>query len=271
MSVAAAGDVVQLISQRDKKTFHIRLESGQKLDTHKGMIQHDDVIGRMYGEELHSHLGASFFLLRPSTDDLVRTIKRSSQIIFTKDAAFILLKLGVEPGQTVVEAGTGSGALTLALARAVGSQGRVVSYDTRDDMQNLARRNLERLGLAERVTFKQRDLADGIDERDVPALFLDLPNPWDYLDVVRAALSPGGHFGALVPTANQVIEMLTVLHRHAFIFPEVVELLLRQYKTVAARFRPDERMVGHTGYLVFARPVIFADSTGVSASQPNGG
>jgi len=258
MALVAAGDVIQLRSRRDRKAFHFRLEPGRRLETHKGIFEHDNVIGCSYGQEITSHLGESFFILRPSTDDLLRTIRRKSQIIFPKDVGFILLKLAIVPGKLVVEAGTGSGALTLAMAQAVGPQGHIVSYDVREDMQNLARRNLELENLTDRVTLKQRDIVEGFDETNVQSLFLDVPNPWDYLGVARAALGGGGHFGALVPTANQVIELLDGLNQEAFVYPEVLEILMRYYKTVPARMRPDDRMVGHTGYLVFARPVEFA-------------
>ena len=141
----------------------------------------------------------------------------------------------------------------VALARAVGTNGCVHSYDVRADMQNTARHNLELIGLSQRVMLKTRDIADGFDETDAPALFLDVPNPWDYLAQTHRALRGGGFFGALLPTTNQVVLLLTGLQRHSFGMTEVVEVMLRNYKTVAARFRPSDRMVAHTGYLVFAR------------------
>jgi tRNA (adenine57-N1/adenine58-N1)-methyltransferase len=142
------------------------------------------------------------------------------------------------------------------LANAVGPTGRVISYDVRQDMQNVARRNLELTGLSDRVTFKLRDIKDGFDETDVEAFFLDVPNPYDYCAQVHRALRGGGHFGCLVPTVNQVSDLLVSLQREWFIMHEVFEVLLRNYKTVPARLRPVDRMVAHTGFLVFARPII---------------
>jgi tRNA (adenine57-N1/adenine58-N1)-methyltransferase len=202
MTTAQAGDVVQLVG-RDHKHFILRLTPGQQLHTHRGIFEHDALIGRTLGTEVFTHRGDAFFLLQPSTDDLIREIKRSSQIIYPKDIGFILMKLSVRPGVTVVEAGTGSGGLTTVLAQAVGPTGRVISYEVREDMQNLARKNLERVGLADRITFKLRDIAEGFDETDVYALFLDVPNPWDYTGQAYRALQSGGFFGSLVPTANQ--------------------------------------------------------------------
>jgi tRNA (adenine57-N1/adenine58-N1)-methyltransferase len=203
-----------------------------------------------------THLGHPFFLLQPSTDDLVRGIKRNSQIVYPKDIGFILMKLSVQPGMMVVEAGTGSGGLTTVLAQAVGPTGRVISYEVREDMQNLGRKNLERVGLADRVTFKLRDIAEGFDETDAYALFLDVPNPWDYTGQAYRALRSGGFFGSLVPTANQVSELLVSMRREGFEFVEVCEVLLRYYKPVPERLRPTDRMVAHTGFLIFGRPVI---------------
>ncbi|MBF8282441.1 MAG: tRNA ((58)-N(1))-methyltransferase TrmI [Anaerolineales bacterium] len=255
MTTAQAGDVVQLVG-RDHKHFILRLTPGQQLHTHRGIFEHDALIGRTLGTEVFTHRGDPFFLLQPSTDDLIREIKRNSQIIYPKDIGFILMKLSVRPGVTVVEAGTGSGGLTTVLAQAVGPTGCVISYEVREDMQNLARKNLERVGLADRITFKLRDIAEGFDETDVYALFLDVPNPWDYTGQAYRALQSGGFFGSLVPTANQVSELLVSMRREGFDFVEVCEVLLRYYKPVPDRLRPTDRMVAHTGFLIFGRPVI---------------
>lgn len=255
MTVARAGDLVQL-RDRDERSFLFRLAPGQRLETHRGIFNHDDLIGQPYGAEVRSHLDHGFYLLAPSTADLILELKRNSQILFPKDIGLALMKLNVRPGTTALEAGTGSGGLTLALAQAVGPEGKVVSYDVRPDMQNLARRNLEQAGLLDRVIFKNRDIKDGFDETDAESFFLDVPNPYDYTAQVYAAMRGGGYFGCLVPTANQVSDLLISLQRERFAFPEVVEVLLRHYKPVPARLRPVDRMVAHTGYLIFARPVL---------------
>lgn len=262
MTTAQAGDVVQLVG-RDHKHFILRLTPGQQLHTHRGIFEHDALIGRTLGTEVFTHRGDPFFLLQPSTDDLIREIKRSSQIIYPKDIGFILMKLSVRPGVTVVEAGTGSGGLTTVLAQAVGPTGCVISYEVREDMQNLARKNLERVGLADRVTFKLRDIAAGFDETDAYALFLDVPNPWDYTGQAYRALQSGGFFGSLVPTANQVSALLVSMRREGFEFVEVCEVLLRYYKPVPERLRPTDRMVAHTGFLTFARRIEPAEDARV--------
>ena len=130
-------------------------------------------------------------------------------------------------------------------------------------MQRLALKNLDRVGLASRVTFKMRDIAEGFDETDMDALFLDVPNPQDYLLQARSALKPGGFFGSILPTTNQVSLLLIALKREGFGFIDVCELLLRYYKPVPERLRPTDRMVAHTGFLIFARSI--ADEIGETA------
>jgi tRNA (adenine57-N1/adenine58-N1)-methyltransferase len=254
MAHAKIGDVAQLIG-RDHKAFLVRLTPGLKFESHRGMIAHDDLIGHPYGTEVATHLGYAYIFLQPSTDDLIRELKRNSQIMFPKDIGFILMKLAIQAGVTVIEAGTGSGGMTTVLAQMVGDTGHVYSYDIRDDMQRLARKNLELVGLSHRVTFKQRNISAGFDETDVDAFFLDVPNPWDFTAQVRRALKGGGFFGAIVPTANQVSDLLVALQRDGYEYVEVCELLLRYYKVAPARLRPADRMVAHTCYLIFGRPI----------------
>ncbi len=252
---ARAGDLAQLVSPTNK-SFILRLTPGDELHTHRGILRHDDLIGLTWGSEVFTHLGKTYYLLQPSLSDLLRELKRNTQIMYPKDIGFVLVTLGIGPGMHVVEAGTGSGALTIALAWAVGPQGRVTSYDLRPEMQNLARKNLERLGLLDQVTLKLRDIAQGFDEQDVDALFLDLPNPYDYLQQARQALKPGGHFGTILPTVNQISRLLDAFYQYNYAFVDVCEILLRYYKTVSERLRPTDRMVAHTGYLAFARPML---------------
>lgn len=251
---ARVGDLALLVGQRHKH-FLITLAPGTELNTHQGIIRHDDLIGRAWGSQVTTHLGVKFYLLQPSLADLLIDLPRSTQILYPKDIGFILVSMGIGPGKRVIEAGSGSGSLTIALAYAVGPQGKVYSYEVRPEMQALARKNVSRLGLADRVEFKLRDLAAGCDETDAEAFFLDVPNPWDYIVQVRAALQPGGFFGSLVPTTNQVTQLLDALRRERFAFIEVCEILLRYYKPEPQRLRPTDRMVAHTGYLIFARKV----------------
>ena len=255
MRVAQENELVLLIGQ-DRKQFVVKLVPGGQLQTHRGCLNHDDLLGQPLGREVFSHLGYSFVILQPSTSDLISQLKRTTQIMYPKDIGYTLLKLSVVPGDRIIEAGTGSGGLSVALARAVGPDGMVYSYEARHDILNLARKNLEALGLADRITFTLRDIAEGFDQTGVDALFLDVRRPWAYLAQVGAALKDSGFFGAILPTTNQVADLVRGLEeQQTFGHIEVEEVLVRPYKTVPDRLRPMDRMVAHTGYLIFARKV----------------
>jgi tRNA (adenine57-N1/adenine58-N1)-methyltransferase catalytic subunit len=248
------GDLAQLVGMRH--AFHlVHIQAGQMVHTHRGVIKHDDLIGKEWGSQIFSHMGSPFFILKPSIADIVRTTKRNTQIMYPKDIGFILITMGIGPGSRVIETGTGSGGLTQALAFMVGDNGHVYSYEKREEMQKLARENLINLGLENRVTFKLQDIENGFSETQVDSIFLDLPNPYDYLSHVRISLKSGGYFGTILPTSNQVIKTLVELRRNSFAFTDVCELILRYYKSEADRFRPTDRMVAHTGYLIFSRKI----------------
>jgi tRNA (adenine57-N1/adenine58-N1)-methyltransferase catalytic subunit len=250
-----AGDMVELVGLTHKNHIFI-LENEQNLHTHRGIIYHNDLIDKPWGSQVFSHNGSPFFLLQPSLENILKNLPRSTQILYPKDIGFILIKMGIGPGIRLIEAGTGSGALTSALAYFIGNRGQIFSYEMRTQMQANAKKNLSRFNLLDRVTLKTKDIADGFDEKNVDAIFLDLPNPFDYMEQVRESLKSGGQFGCILPSANQVCKLLSVLKMHDFAFVDVVEILLRHYKDDPERFRPVDRMVAHTGFLVFARPVI---------------
>lgn len=207
---AQPGDLALLL-RRDRKASIIHLEPGAQFHTHRITIAHDDLLDSLWGTRVSTYLGVPLILLRPSPDDLVRNLDRTTQIVYPKDAGYILMKLNIAPGSQVIEAGTGSGGLTLVFAQAVRPTGHVTSYECRSDVHGLARENLQRLGLADYVTFRHVDIEKGFDERDADALFLDVANPWDYVRNVHAALTGGGFFGSIVPTANQVINLIAAL------------------------------------------------------------
>ena len=252
--IAQEGDLAQIVGLRHKH-FIFTLKAGAKFETHRGVLMHDDLIGRPWGTQVFSHIGSPFFLLQPSLGDLLLDLPRTTQILYPKDIGYIFVTMGIGPGRKVVEAGTGSGSMTTALAYALGAEGRVISYEVKPDVQNLARKNLTRFGLESRVDFKLRDLAEGLDETDADCFFLDVPNPYDYTIQVRNTLKPGGFLCCLIPTFNQVEKTLLALRQTHFAFIEVCELLLRFYQAEPNRIRPTDRMVAHTGFLVFARKI----------------
>lgn len=253
--ITQPGELAQLVSPSNKIYF-VHLISGRKLQTHRGTLSFDDLIGVPWGSEVHSHNGSIFYLFRPAISDLLKETPRNTQIMYPKDIGYTLIKMGIGPGAVVVEAGTGSGAFTTALAWAVGPNGKVYSYEIREEMQNLARKNLRRIGLSDRVVFKLGNIESSIEEVGADAFFLDIPNPYDYIQNVRQALIPGGAFGCILPTMNQVERLIRALNQNNFVSLDVCEIMLRYYKPVANRLRPTDRMVAHTGYLIYSRPII---------------
>lgn len=251
---AQPGQLVQLVGLHHKH-FIFRLQEGGAFQSHRGVLKHDDMIGQPWGTQIFSHNGAPFFMIQPALGDLLRGLKRNTQILYPKDIGYVLVSMGIGPGMHILEAGTGSGALTCAFAYMVGPQGHVTTYEARPEMQAMAQRNAAHLQLDDRITFQLGNVGDGFAESGVDALFLDLPNPHDYIPQVRAALKPGGFFGCIVPTTNQVSMLLTALRREQFAFLDVCELILRFYKPEPNRLRPTDRMIAHTGFLVFGRPV----------------
>jgi len=249
------GDIILLLDPEGKRIV-TRLTPKQRVDSHLGFIKHETFLEYEYGTRIPTQLGEGFIMLQPSTVDLVMNVSRATQILYPKDIGYLLMKMNIHPGMRVVEAGTGSGAMTLVLARMVQPLGQVYSYEEREEPQLNARKNIARAGLTSFVEFRVRDIRAGFDERDADALFLDVREPWLFLAQAHAAMKPGGFFGAFVPTTNQVSEMLSEFDRMSnWVNVQVSEILERQYKTNADRLRPDDRMIAHTGYLLSARPV----------------
>ena len=254
-------DLVLLVTGGGKRHL-LRLKAGRQFHSHLGQIKHDDLLNLPYGTTVYSHLGHALLLLEPSLDDRITRIKRNTQIIYPKDAAMIVQRLNLRAGSRVIEAGTGSGGLAIALAWSVAPSGRVYSYEVRDEHVRVARSNLEKMGLLPYVELHNASILEGFQQTDADALVLDLRTPWLFLEQVRAALRPGAFFAALVPTTNQVSALLHGLERSGFADIGVEEILVRKYKPVPDRLRPDDTMVGHTGFLISARPIVDATDPG---------
>lgn len=249
------GDYV-LVMLDARRTWLTKVERGKTLHTHKGVLKIDDLIGRPYGCKIKSSTGHTFFALKPIIKDFVMKSKRITQIIYPKDLGLIVLLSGVGPGSVVVEAGTGSGALTTVLAYYVRPNGHVYSYDIREDVQRIARENLERAGLLEYVTLKIKDITKGIDEKNVDAVILDMPSPWEVVPHAYESLKPSGTFISYSPTIEQVKRTVLAMKRHKFVEISTMEVLLRDIIVEEGRTRPETRMIGHTGYITFARKYV---------------
>ncbi|WP_462325188.1 tRNA (adenine-N1)-methyltransferase [Desulfoplanes sp.] len=247
-----AGQLVMLVSPKGKRYFRV-LDPEGVLHTHDGKLALGDVLELGFGAHVETHLGRPYSILLPTLYDLIKGIKRHTQIMYPKDIGYALLRLGVGPGKRIIEAGSGSGGMTTALAWSVGREGKVFSYDRREEFSELCRNNLQWAGLAERVEWCSRDIAEGFEQTGADGLFLDVRTPWEYLEQAAAAMGPGAPIGFLLPTTNQVQDLLMALEKAPFGDVEVLEVLLRKYKVNGERFRPDDRMVAHTGFLIFAR------------------
>ncbi len=257
--VVREGDMVILFGE-DGRRIAARAGEGRK-GTHFGEVDMATVVGVLYGRAIETNLGRPVYVLPMTLQDHIQALKRRTQIIYPKDLGTILVKLGIGNGSRVLECGTGSGALTTALAWMVGPAGRVYTYEREAAFSERAAYNLRRSRLIDRVELKIRDLETaGVDECDVDAVFLDVREPPAILEVVTRALVPGGVLGVLVPTANQVSQVIEALQGAPYVDVEVLETFERKYKVNAQRLRPEDRMIGHTGYLLFARRVIPAEN-----------
>jgi tRNA (adenine57-N1/adenine58-N1)-methyltransferase len=239
-----------------RRTYLVKVESGKSFHTHKGFIRFDDLIGREYGSKVLSSIGVEFVALKPLLRDFIMKSARQTQITYPKDIALIIMFSGIGPGSRVVEAGTGTGALTTALAHYVKPDGKVYSYEIREEFLRTAEKNLRRAGLADFVELKNSDVTAGIDERDVDAVVLDLATPWLVIPHAYNALKPCGTVVSFSPTIDQIVKTAEALKKNSFIDVETVECLMRGMQVERGKTRPQTLMTGHTGYVTFARKVI---------------
>ncbi|MGB3696004.1 MAG: tRNA (adenine-N1)-methyltransferase [Gordonia sp. (in: high G+C Gram-positive bacteria)] len=257
----AVGDRVQLTDSKGRK-FTVLLEEGKQFHTHRGGILHDDLIGSPEGSIVEATSGTQYLALRPLLTDYVVSMPRGAQVIYPKDSAQIVAEGDIFPGARVLEAGAGSGALTLSLLRAVGSTGSVLSYEVREDHAEHAVRNVETF-LGERPdnwTLRIGDLADHDPAEQVDRIVLDMLAPWDCLDVVAKTLRPGGVLIVYVATVTQLSKVIEGLReQQCWTEPRAWESLVRDWSAVGLAVRPEHRMQGHTAFLITARRL--ADGT----------
>lgn len=249
------GDYV-LIYLDARRTYMIKMEAGKTFHTHKGYLKLDELIGKEYGEPIKSSLGIYFTTLKPALTDYIMKSSRNTQITYPKDAALIVMFSGIGPGSRVVESGTGTGALTTALAHYVGSTGKVYTYELRSEFQKNAAKNLQRSKLIDYVEMKSGDATLGFEERDVDAVILDLATPWLVVPHAYQALKPSGITVSFSPTIDQVVKTTEALRENNFVFIETIECLMRAMQVERGKTRPQTLMTGHTGYITHARKIL---------------
>ncbi len=240
-----------------KRNWIRRVRAGEEFHSNKGIIKYDDLIGRPFGIRVTSHSGHEFQVHRPSPTDVQISMGRNTQIVYPKDAATILIQTGIGAGSRVVESGTGSGALTGILSRAVGPDGRVYTYEIREDMYNGAKKNLTKFGLIDNVTMYHQDIMDGIHESDVDAIVLDLATPWLLVDEAHRALKASHIIASYSPTIEQVMKTCKALGESGkWGMIKTLEIFEREIMVRENKTRPTTWMVAHTGYMTFARKIV---------------
>jgi tRNA (adenine57-N1/adenine58-N1)-methyltransferase len=249
-SLLRAGEKILLVDAK-KRRYLLTLRPGAEFHTHVGIVPHDALIGAYEGSTVIGSTGRRFLVVRPTLAEMVLKMPRGAQVIYPKDLAAILMEADIAPGMAVLEAGVGSGALSMALLRAGAS---VVGYELREDFAERARENVAALvGAGADYRVELRDVYQGIEERGFDRIVLDLPEPWRVVPHAETALRSGGIVCAYLPTINQTAHLRQVLEGSAFGMASTVEVLYRTWHIEDRSVRPDHRMVGHTGFLTTAR------------------
>jgi len=237
-----------LMDERGKKY----MVADQEFHTDFGFITKDDVVGSKAGDVLKTHIGRLFRVIKPNVNDYIELMERKCSIILPKDIGIVLAKTGLGSGFRVLDAGTGAGATALHFGNIVGNEGKVYSYEVREDFAEIAKRNIKGFEL-KNVQIKHQDVTEGIEEEELDLVFLDLSKPWDVVEYAKESLKIGGYIAAYNPFIEQVQILQRVLKKIGFSEVESFENIFRGIEVTNKGTRPKTRMAGHTGYLTFAR------------------
>ncbi len=239
----------------DKVSYMMAYQENMSISTHKGELKIPPEA--YYGDCVLANTGEPFYLLRPVLSDFMMKVKRRTTIIYPKEAGVIILELGISSGKRVIEIGTGSGSLTIILSRVVGKDGHVYSFERREDHLENAVKNVKRFSPFNNVEYFAKDplLEGGFGIEDADALFLDVSEPWKLIEEAYKAVIPGGPIGFISPNIEQVQTTVYKMHETGFIRVRCMEMLSRRIRIKKNLTRPFDRMIGHTGYLVFAHKI----------------
>ena len=246
-------DSFVLVYRDRKRRWLVRPKDTPKLHTHLGILDVSSLVGMEYGVRVTTTLGDELTVLRPTIEDFVMKLARKTQVIYPKDLGIMVVKLGVHSGSRVIETGTGSGATTALMAYLVQPAGMVYTYDLNPEFQEVARKNIERLGLSDYVTFRAGDSRLGFEESGMDAGVLDVGDPWEVVHSMKTSLKPSAPMAAVTPTTNQAERLVAKMKEEGFVNVETMEILLRHLEARVGMTRPSNIMVGHTAYLTFAR------------------
>jgi tRNA (adenine57-N1/adenine58-N1)-methyltransferase catalytic subunit len=253
------GDRV-LLYQDARRKWIAKVEPG-RFHTHRGYFELAELVDKEWGGSIRTSMGQNLAVFKPRALDIVESFDRPTQILYPKDIGYALFQLGIGNGDRVLEVGTGSGALTSALARGIAPDGQVFTYEMRPEFLRAAKANIEKAGFGSLVTFHNKDPTEGFDEKDADAVVVDLGDPWKMVGAAWRALIGGGLLAGFTPTINQLEKLAVALREGGFAILEAVELLMREFKTEAGKVRPETRMIGHTAYVTIARKLLAAPDT----------
>lgn len=248
-----AEDSLVLVYRDRRRRWLIRPRDTPKLHTHLGILDVSALVGKGYGITVTTTLGDTLTILKPTIEDLVMKMTRKTQVVYPKDLGLIIVKLGIRSGSRVIETGTGTGATTALMAYLVQPEGMIYTYDIKPDFQEVARRNIEKLGLSKYVTYRVGDSRLGFGERNMDAGVLDVGDPWEVVRSMKESLRPSAPMVAVTPTTNQAEKLVAKMAEEGFVSIETVEILLRHLEARVGMTRPSNIMVGHTAYLTFGR------------------